>query len=133
MIVLINKSKILFTLLTFISAIGLFLLGELYVYYTLSKEPKNAMIELIYKKCRGSVSPTEDIHDEWAMKYYTCWSEELAHVRNKAFKAEIYFKNGRYVLECDIKKENKKKCQEDVLSIYRKQLDKYREINDMMR
>lgn len=49
MIVLINKSKILFTLLIFISAIGSFLLGELYVYYTLSKEPKNAMIELIYK------------------------------------------------------------------------------------
>ncbi|EBA2048747.1 hypothetical protein DA519_21260 [Salmonella enterica] len=128
-----NRLKIQFILLTIITAIGLFLLGGFFVYYNLSKEPENSMIELIYKKCGGNEFGAKDIRGPWSTEQMTCWSEELSHVRRIVFKTEMYFKHGRYISECKTKIENKKECQEDANYNYRKRMEKYREIETLMR
>ncbi len=105
-----RNKKIQFIAVLSLVAIVCFQAGEQFKFYSLSKEPDAALIELAYKKCLSGVIVTRDIHDEWAVSYYTCLSEELSHVRDKTFKTEMYIKAAKYLYECDIKKADKRKC-----------------------
>ncbi|EAR6585372.1 hypothetical protein CQK02_21115 [Salmonella enterica] len=100
--------------------------GEQIKFHSLSKDPNAALIDLIYEKCLSNVNVTEEI------KFYTCLSEEFSHIRNTSFKTEMFFKTGKYIHECKIKKEDKSKCLSDIASLDRKRLEKYHEIEKLM-
>lgn len=61
----------------------------------------------------------KDISGPWSTEQITCWSEELTHARDTAFKIEMYFKIGQYTHECNIKKEDENKCLPDITSVYK--------------
>ncbi|MBJ5612607.1 hypothetical protein JGG80_19825 [Salmonella enterica subsp. enterica serovar Thompson] len=117
-----RNKKIKFIAVLSLVAIVCFQAGEQFKFYSLSKEPDAALIELAFKKCL----------DEWAVSYYTCLSEELSHVRDKTFKAEMYIKSAKYLYECDIKKADKRKCLVEIESAYRKRLEKYHAFEESM-
>lgn len=121
-----------FTLIFIAGIIFGFQAGEQSKFYNLSKEPKAAFVELIYKKCRGNNIVVKDIRGPWSTEQITCWREELAHVRDNTFKTEMYFKIGQYTHECNIKKEDQKKCQADISSKYQERLEKYHELKTLM-
>lgn len=121
-----------FIIILFFGAFVGFQAGEQFNLYNLSKKPEAALTDLIYKKCLSDVNVTKEIFDEWATKAYICGSEELAHVRDKAFKMEMGLKSGQYFHECEIKKEDQNKCLTDITSEYQKRLDKYHELKDLM-
>lgn len=127
-----QKKDFQFILILFFGAFVGFQAGEQFNFYNLSKKPEAALTELIYKKCLSDVNVTKDIFDEWATKAYICGSEELAHVRDKAFKMEIGLKSGQYYHECEVKKEDQNKCLADITSAYQKRLEKYHELKDLM-
>ncbi|CNV13143.1 TPA_asm: hypothetical protein G0M21_18565 [Salmonella enterica subsp. enterica serovar Typhimurium] len=111
-----------FSLIFIAGIIAGFQAGEQTTFYNLSKDPQAAIVELIYKKCRGNNIVVKDIRGPWSPEQITCWREELAHVRDNTFKTEMYFKIGQYTHECNIKKEDQKKCQADISSKYQKML-----------
>lgn len=120
---------------TFIFIAGIifgFQAGEQSKFYNLSKEPEAAFVELIYKKCRGHDIFVRDVRGPWSTEQMACWSEELAHVRDNTFKTEMYFKISRYIHECNLKKEDQKKCQADISSKYQERLEKYHELKILM-
>ncbi|HCW0179534.1 TPA: hypothetical protein OW286_002892 [Citrobacter freundii] len=119
-----NRKEIVIATVAIVSAIGLFVSGVLYAYYLLSEEPEDSMHFLVYKKCHD---------DERGMKFFTCMSEEFAHVRTRAFLAEGTFKGTVYIRECEINKVDKAKCLDNLSDIYQERLKKYRELNDLMR
>lgn len=119
------------TILFFVTAIG-FQAGAQFEFYNLSKEPEAALTALIHKKCLNSVNVTRNIRDPWSMEYMDCMREGFSDIRNEAFKTEMYFKAGIYTHECDIKKEDKRKCLHDIESIYKKRLAKYHELESLM-
>ncbi|WP_367376778.1 hypothetical protein [Hafnia alvei] len=106
--------------------------GEQATFYKLSKDPQAALVELIYKKCGGNKIVAKDIRGPWSTEQMSCWSEELAHIRDNTFKTEVYFKIGRCTHECNIKKEEQKKCQAYISSEFQKRLEKYRELKALM-
>ncbi|TBL62604.1 hypothetical protein [Hafnia paralvei] len=106
--------------------------GEQTTFYKLSKDPGAALLELIYKECRGNNIVVKDISGPWSTEQITCWSEELTHARDTAFKTEMYFKTGQYTHECNIKKEDENKCRSDITSAYKKRLEKYHELEALM-
>ncbi|EBC0148995.1 hypothetical protein VQY72_002097 [Salmonella enterica] len=127
-----RNKKIKFIAVLSLVAIVCFQAGEQFKFYSLSKEPDAALIELAFKKCLRGVIVTRDIHDEWAVSYYTCLSEELSHIRDKTFKTEMYIKTAKYLYECDIEKADKRKCQVEIESAYRKRLEKYHAFEESM-
>ncbi|EAS3780366.1 hypothetical protein D6F12_18325 [Salmonella enterica] len=120
------------TLIFIAGIIAGFQAGGQSTFYSLSKEPESALLKLIYTKCVGHVPVAKDIRGPWSTEQMTCWIEELTHVRDTAFKTEMYFKTGRYTHECNIKKEDKNKCLPDITSVYKKRLEKYHELEDLM-
>ncbi|ECA1876144.1 hypothetical protein EJI20_07620 [Salmonella enterica subsp. enterica serovar Napoli] len=111
-----------FILIFIVAIIAGYQAGEQTTFYKLSKNPGDALVELIYKKCRGNNIVVKDIRGPWSPEQITCWREELANVRDNTFKTEMYFKIGQYTHECNIKKEDQKKCQADISSKYQKML-----------
>ncbi|EDY1997985.1 hypothetical protein GTD56_004520 [Salmonella enterica subsp. diarizonae] len=120
------------TLIFIAGIIAGFQAGGQSTFYSLSKEPESALLKLIYTKCVGHVPVAKDIRGPWSTEQMTCWIEELTHVRDTAFKTEMYLKTGRYNHECNIKKEDKNKCLHDITSVYKKRLEKYHELEDLM-
>lgn len=119
--------------LTFIAGIFAgFQAGRLSTFYSLSKDPESALLNLTYNKCVGHVSVAKDIRCPWSAEQMKCWIEELTHVRDTAFKTEMHFKTGRYTHECNIKKGDKNKYLPDITSVYKKRLEKYHEPEDLM-
>lgn len=121
-----------FSLIFIAGIIAGFQAGEQTTYYKLSKDPGASLIELIYMKCRGNNIVVKDIRGPWSTEQITCWSEELTHSRDNTFKTEMYFKFGQYTHECNIKKEDQKKCQAEISSKYQKRLEKYHELKTLM-
>ncbi|MEN30560.1 hypothetical protein EDY01_22165 [Salmonella enterica] len=119
-----NRKKIVIGIVAIALAIGLFVSGGLYVIYALSEEPEDSMHFLVYKKCHD---------DERGVKFFTCMSEEFAHVRDRAFLAEGTFKGSVYIRECEINKVDKAKCLDNISARYQERLKKYRELNNLMR
>lgn len=119
-----NRKKIVIAMVAILLAIGLFVSGGLYVYYALSEEPEDSMHFLVYKKCDD---------DERGMKFFTCMSEEFAHVRDRAFLAGETFKGSVYIRECEINKIDKAKCLDNLSARFQERLKKYRELDDFMR
>lgn len=121
-----------FTLIFIAGIIAGFQAGEQTTFYNLSKDPQAAIVDLIYKKCRGNNIVVKDIRGPWSTEQITCWREELAHVRDNTFKTEMYFKIGQYTHECNLKKEDQKKCLDDISSKYKERLEKYHELKTLM-
>lgn len=121
-----------FTLIFIAGIIAGFQAGNQATFYNLSKDPQAAIVELIYKKCGGDKLIAKDIRGPWSTEQITCWREELAHVRNNTFKTEMYFKISRYIHECNLKKEDQKKCLDDISSKYQERLKKYHELKTLM-
>ncbi|EDC2614159.1 hypothetical protein GAD39_18035 [Salmonella enterica] len=119
-----NRKEIVIATVAIVLTIGLFMSGVLYAYYLLSEEPEDSMHFLVYKKCHD---------DERGMKFFTCGSDEFAHVRDRAFLAEVTFKGSVYIRECEINKVDKAKCLDNLSGVYQERLKKYRELNDLMR
>lgn len=92
------------TLIFIAGIIAGFQAGGQSTFYSLSKEPESALLNLIYNKCVGHVPVAKDIRGPWSTEQMTCWIEELTHVRDTAFTTELYFKTGRYTHECNVKK-----------------------------
>ncbi|EHC95917.1 hypothetical protein LTSEURB_6728 [Salmonella enterica subsp. enterica serovar Urbana str. R8-2977] len=44
----------------------------------------------------------------------------------------MYFKISKFIHECNLKKEDKKKCINDISSEYQKRVKKYRELKTLM-
>ncbi|ECW3620889.1 hypothetical protein F3Z39_21780, partial [Salmonella enterica] len=101
-------------------------------FYNLSKDPQASLVELIYKKCGGNTIVVKDIRGPWTTEQMTCWSEELTHASDNTFKTEMYFKISKFIHECNRKKEDKKKCINDISSEYQKRVKKYRELKTLM-
>ncbi|EOC0701869.1 hypothetical protein ACIU3Q_005032 [Salmonella enterica subsp. enterica serovar Kokomlemle] len=127
-----ENSTFQLTLIFIAGIIAGFQAGGQSTFYNLSKEPESALLKLIYKKCGDNSIIAKDIRGPWSTKQMTCWIEELAHVRDTAFKIELYFKTGQYTHECNIKKEDKNKCLPDIASVYKKRLEKYHELESLM-
>lgn len=106
--------------------------GEQTTFYKLSKNPGDALVELIYKKCKGNNIVVKDISGPWSTEQIACWSQELTHARDNTFKTEMYFKIGQYTHECNIKKEDQMKCQANISSKYKERLEKYHELKTLM-
>lgn len=119
-----NRKEIVIAIVAIVLAFGLFMSGILYAYYLLSEEPEDSMHFLVYKKCHD---------DERGMKFFTCGSEEFAHVRDRAFLAEVTFKGSVYIRECEINKVDKEKCLENLSARNLERLKKYRELNDLLK
>jgi hypothetical protein len=97
-----------FLLILIAGIIAGFQAGEQTTFYKQSKDPGAALIDLIYKKCKGNNIVVKDISGPWSTEQITCWSEELTHARDTALKIEMYFKIGQFTHECNIKKKRRK-------------------------
>ncbi|EFU4583806.1 hypothetical protein HT912_003561 [Salmonella enterica] len=106
--------------------------GEQTKFYNLSKDPQASLVELIYKKCGGNEIVAKDIRGPWTTEQMTCWSEELTHASDNTFKTEMHFKISKFLHECNLKKEDQKKCINDISSEYQKRVKKYRELKTLM-
>ncbi|EMC6869770.1 hypothetical protein VLB34_003754 [Salmonella enterica] len=121
-----------FSLILIAGIIAGFQAGEQTTFYKLSKDPGAALIDLIYKKCRGNNIAVKDISGPWMSEQMTCWSEELTHASDNTFKTEMYFTISEFLHECNLKKEDRKKCMDDISSEYQKRLEKYHELEALM-